>query len=394
MIRREKYINEIKEFYDSDLVKVITGIRRSGKSVILEEIRDEIALTSDNIIYLNFEKKVDLDKCASATELLNYVQANRKEDSKCYIFLDEIQEVENWRIAVRDLRLGNNSVFITGSNSKILSEDFRSLLSGRYIRLLVRPLVYKEIVELCKENEKEASIADYLIWGGFPLRFSFSSVNATKMYIEELMNTIVLNDIIMRYKIKKVLPFRKMVNFICRNNSRIFSARNVYNILNKEGEKISLNSIVKYLGYLKEAYIISEVPQYSSKAKKELDYYEKLYLTDVSFSSILVENGRFDIDHNLESIVYNELIYRGYSVKLFKNNDKEIDFHASKNGKAYYIQVAYSVVDENAYKREFSAFNGLPQDAMKILITNDDIDYSTSLVKHIKLKDFLLSIDL
>ena len=174
------------------------------------------------------------------------------------------------------------------------------------------------------------------------------------------------------------------------NNSRVYSARSIHKNIKAQCENISLNTVIKYLDYLKEAYIIDEIPQYSTKAKKELSYYGKIYNADVCFNSLKVSNNRYDIDHNLENIIYNELLYMGYNVKLYDNAGKEIDFIASKNNKTYLIQVAYSVVDEKAYNREFGAFADIDNTNQKIIITTDSIDFSTSTVKHIKLEDFLL----
>ncbi len=388
MILREKYLSKIRSFYESDLVKVITGIRRCGKSVILNQIMDEISKTTDNVIYLNFEKTSDFLKASDALTLVNYVNANRK-DGKCYIFLDEIQEVKDWQLAVKDLRLGNNSVFITGSNSKLLSSEILTSLSGRFVSFKIRPFVYSEIEEFLKQEGKVASINDYLIWGGFPGRFLYDSPDSQKAYLNDLEDTIVYNDLIRRYKIKKEVVFKKIVQFILTSNSSIVSARSIRKYICNECEEVSLNTVLKYIEYLKEAYIIDEVPQYSRKAKREMAYYYKIYDGDVSFSSLSVTNNRFDFDHNLENIVYSELLYRGYSVKVYDNNGKEIDFYAYKDGKEYYIQVAYSVVDDKAYKRELSAFSGIDSFSSKIVITTDEVDFSTSEVRHISLKDFL-----
>ena len=389
MIKREKYISQIRNFYDSDLVKVIVGIRRCGKSVILQSVMEEIKEKSDNIIYLNFEKTVDLMKASNAIELVEYVEKHKK-TGKCYIFLDEIQEVDDWQIAVKDLRLDSkNSIFITGSNSKLLSSEILSLLSGRFVSFRIRPFVYKEILEYCNQINRNITAMDYLIWGGFPARFNINDNESTKLYLEDLENTIVFNDLIKRYKIKKIVSFKKIVSYILMNNSRVYSSRSIHKNIKTQCENISLNTVIKYLEYLKDAYIIDEIPQYSTKAKKELSYYGKIYNADVCFNSLKVNNNRFDIDHNLENIVYHELLYMGYSVKLYDNNGKKIDFIATKDNKTYLIQVAYSVVDEKAYLREFGAFNDIDNSNQKILITNDDIDFSTSTVRHIKLEDFL-----
>lgn len=393
MIKRERYIEEIRDFYESDLVKVLVGIRRCGKSVILETIMEELSLKTDNIIYLNFEISSDFLKASTPQDLINYVNRNRK-TGKCYIFLDEVQEMNNWQVAIKDLRLQNNSIFITGSNSKLLSSEILTLLSGRFVSFRIRPFVYKEILEFHNLNGGNTTPTDYLIWGGFPGRLEASNTRSTKAYLTGLEDTIVINDLIQRYRIKKTVSFKKLVNFILRSNSRIASARSIHKSIKAECEDITLSTVIKYLEYLKEAYIIDVIPQYSTKTKKELSYYGKIYNSDVAFNSLRVEENRYDIDHNLENIVYNELLYMGYSLKVFNNNGKEIDFIATKENKTYLIQVAYSVVDKKAYDREFSAFASLDNTNQKIIITNDEIDFSTSTVRHIQFKDFLLIEDL
>lgn len=389
MIQREHYIEQVRPFYESDLIKIITGIRRCGKSVIMEQIIKEIAEKTDNIIYLNFEDKKVSANITNADRLISYIEENKK-DGKCYLFFDEIQTLDGWQDACKTLRLYNYSLFITGSNSKLLSGEFTKELSGRYVAFRIRPFIYKEIAEYCKELGKEVSVTDYLVWGGFPKRFEFNSSEAQSRYLNDLDDTIVVNDLIRRYKIRKESLFKSLVNFILRSNSRIFSASSIRDYIKQEHTSCSVNTIMKYLGYLEEAYIIESVKQYSPKTKKELSYYSKIYNADVCFNSIRCMNNRFDLTHNLENIVYNELIYMGYEVYVYNNNGKEIDFLATKGAKQYYVQVAYSVAEEKAYQREFNAFKNIDNLSQKIIITNDDIDYSTSVVKHIKLKDFLM----
>lgn len=389
MIIREKYLKEIRPFYDSDLVKIITGIRRCGKSVILKTIYEEINKNSSNIIYLDFEDAKDLKKAGTVELLLNYIDENKK-DGKCYVFLDEVQNIKDWALAVRTLRLYNNSVFISGSNSKLLSKEFATELSGRYVSFRIRPFVYKEIVEYSNEIGRSFSTTDYLIWGGFPKRFDMENNESVIKYLEDLEDTIVIKDLIKRYKIKKPDLFRKFVNFVLRNNSRILSSRSIHKYLSGQGIECSSNTILGYMYYLKEAYVIEELPRYLTKAKRELNFNPKVYNSDVCFNSLKVDNRRYDLDHNLENIVYNELLYMGYELKVFNNNGKEIDFLAIKNGKTFLIQVAYSVVDEKAYNREFGAFADLDNTNQKVLITNDVVDYSSSTVRHIKLEDFLM----
>ncbi len=389
MIYREHYISKIREFYDSDLIKIITGIRRSGKSVILEQVKDEIKNKTDNIISLNFEDKRILNTIKDGDSLIAYVEQNRKR-GKCYVFLDEVQMLDDWQNACKTLRLYDMSVFITGSNSKLLSKEFTKELSGRYVAFRIRPFIYKEILEYTKELKKECSITDYLIWGGFPKRFEFNTSEATIRYLNDLDDTIVINDLINRYHIKKEKLFKDLVNFILKSNGRIISAKSIHKYIKNNHETCSINTIIKYLNYLEEAYIIETIKQYSTKAKKELAYYFKIYNTDVALNSIRCIDNRYDLTHNLENIIYNELVYMGYNVTVYNNNGREIDFLAQKDNKKYYIQVAYSVAEDKTYEREFSAFSNIDNLSQKIIITNDDIDYSTSAVKHIKLKDFLL----
>lgn len=389
MISREKYIAPIREFYNSDLIKIITGIRRCGKSVVLEQIKKEISEYTDNIIYLNFEDKRVYNIINNADDLINYVEKNKK-PGLCYCFFDEIQVLDDWNIACKTLRLNNNSIFITGSNSKLLSKEFTKELSGRYISFQIRPFVYKEILEYTKELNKECSILDYIIWGGFPKRFEFNGEEAQRLYLNDLDETIVINDLINRYKIRKVSLFKSIVNYILRSNSRIYSATSIKDYIKKEHSECSVNTVMKYLGYLEEAYIIESIKQYSTKTKKELAFYQKVYNEDVSFNSLRCLDNRYDLTHNLENIVFNELKYMGYSLYVYDNNGKEIDFLAQKDNKKYLIQVAYSIIEEKAYKRELGAFANMDNLTQKIIITNDDIDYSTSTVRHIKLKEFLL----
>ncbi len=390
MIVREHYLKQIRDFYDSDLIKIIVGVRRCGKSIILEQIMEEISKKTDNIIHLNFEDDLVISNIYDSEKLIKYVEDNRK-NGKCYIFLDEIHEVKDWEKAVKTLRLHNNSVFITGSNSKILSKEYTDAFSGRYVSFRIRPFVYKEIVEYSKELNKEFSISDYLVWGGFPKRFEFQ-YDAMITYLKEINESIIIKDLMLEFNIKNKELFKRIVNYVLISNSRVFSSRSIEGYLKNEHIKCSVNTIIKYLSYLEKAYVINRIKPYSSKAKSELHYYFKIYNEDVSFNSLRIFNNRYDLTHNMENIVYNELIYMGYKLKVMSKgeNDKEIDFIASKDGKEFYIQVAYSVENDKTYDREFGAFASIDNTHKKIIITNDDLDYSTSAVIHIKLKDFLV----
>ena len=393
MIVREHYLRQIRPFYDSNLIKVITGIRRCGKSVIMEQVEAELRRLGKRTLKLNFEQRAVSSVIQTADDLIRTITAHTSNE-KLYVFLDEVQFVKDWNIACRSLRLENISLFVTGSNSKLLSKEFTKELSGRYVAFRIRPFVYKELVEYANQFSKNYSISDYLIYGGFPQVIEFNTKEAIVRYLNDLDDTIVINDILNRYKIRKDELFRRLVNFVLLSNARIFSASLVQKFLKGQGLFCSLNTILKYLGYLQEAYVISPIQQFSTKAKRELKYYQKIYDEDVAFNSIRQTDGHWDITHNLENIVFNELLYRGYALSVFRTDSAEIDFLAEKNNRQYLIQVAYSVAEETTYKREFALFNKLDQSRQKILITNDDFDFSTSTVRHLQLKDFLLCEDL
>lgn len=393
MIVREHYLRQIRPFYDSNLIKVITGIRRCGKSVIMEQVEAELRRLGKRTLKLNFEQRAVSSVIQTADDLIRTITAHTSNE-KLYVFLDEVQFVKDWNIACRSLRLENISLFVTGSNSKLLSKEFTKELSGRYVAFRIRPFVYKELVEYANQFSKNYSISDYLIYGGFPQVIEFNTKEAIVRYLNDLDDTIVINDILNRYKIRKDELFRRLVNFVLLSNARIFSASSVQKFLKGQGLFCSLNTILKYLGYLQEAYVISPIQQFSTKAKRELKYYQKIYDEDVAFNSIRQTDGHWDITHNLENIVFNELLYRGYALSVFRTDSAEIDFLAEKNNRQYLIQVAYSVAEETTYKREFALFNKLDQSRQKILITDDDFDFSTSTVRHLQLKDFLLCEDL
>ena len=393
MIKRERYIQEIRPFYKSDLIKIITGVRRAGKSVVLDQIIKEILAETDNVIYLNFEDKRVSANISNSDGLIKYVE-NKRKQGKCFLFFDEIQVLDGWQEACRTLRLDDNSLFITGSNSKLLSSEFTKELSGRYVAFRIRPFIYKEIVEYATQLHKEVSILDYLIWGGFPKRIEFDGQEAQRRYLNDLDDTIIINDLVNRYHIRKINLFKYLVNFILRSNSRIFSAKSIHDYVKQEHHVGSVNTIMKFLGYLEEAYVIETVKQYSTRTKRELAFFTKIYNADVALNSIRCMDNRYDLTHNLENIIYNELLYMGYDIYVYNNKGKEIDFLAQKGNRKYFVQVAYSVAEDRTYERELAAFRDMDNLSQKVLITTDDFDYSTSTIRHIKLKDFLLMNDL
>ena len=394
MILRERYLSKIRPFYESDLIKVITGIRRCGKSVIKDQIAQELQNQGKFVLSLDFEKRAVSSQITNADELIAYIEQHKHPQQKTFVFLDEIQNVQNWNIACRSLRLDNLSLFITGSNSKLLSGEFTQELSGRFVSFNIRPFVYKELMQYAKQLNKKRTINDYLIWGGFPKTVEFDSEETIRAYLYDLDEQIIFNDIIRRYNIRKNELFRRMVSYILISNARIFSANSILKYLKGQGLTASINTVMKYLHYLEEAYIIRTIAYYSTKSKRELSFFVKIYNEDVAFNTIRQIGRKYDITHNLENIAFNELVYMGYTLSVYRKDNQEIDFLCEKNGKEYWLQVAYSIVDEQTYNREFALFNELNQSKKKIIISNDDMDFSTSTVTHIPLNKFLLMNDL
>ena len=388
MIIREHYISQIRPFYESDLIKIITGIRRCGKSVILRQVMKEMEDMGKRCLFLDFDLRPTRKEIPDADALISYVKERLKDD-KLYVFLDEIQNIPLWNEAVRTLRLYNASIFITGSNSKLLSKEFTKELSGRYVSFRIKPFVYREAKEYADQIGREFTISDYLVWGGFPAAIGQPDIESLKRYLNDLNSTIIYNDLENRYGIRKRDIFERIVDFILISNARIFSAKSIADFMKSQNVSISVPTIIKYLGYLKEAYVIDEVSLYSPKAKSKLNYYCKLYDEDVSMNSIRISGNRYDLTHNMENIVLNELIFMGYEISVYSHRNREIDFRAVRDGKVYLVQVAYSVAEDKAYDREFSAFSDIDNTMKKIIITNDDVDYSTSTVFHYRLRDFL-----
>lgn len=389
MIIREHYLKQIRPFYESDLIKIITGIRRCGKSVILKQVLNELEAAGKKCLFLDFDQRPVRANIPDADALISYVNAYLSKE-KLYVFLDEVQNVEGWNEAARTLRLYNASLFITGSNSKLLSREFTKELSGRYVSFRIRPFVYREAKEYADQLGRRFELIDYLVWGGFPAALELQDEESMRRYLNDLNNTIIYNDLENRYNIRKKDVFERIADYTLVSNARIFSAKSISDYMKGQNISISVPTVIKYLGYLKEAYVIEGIPLYSPKAKAKLNYYYKLYDEDVSLNSIRISGSRYDLTHNLENIVLNELLYLGYEVSVYSNKSREIDFRAVRDGKQYLVQVAYSVAEDKAYDREFSAFAGIDNTVKKIIITNDDIDYSTSTVYHYKLRDFLL----
>ena len=396
MLLREDYLSKIREFYDLDIIKILIGIRRCGKSVLLKQIIDEIKNTVDDnhIIYINFED-VTYAYIKNYLDLNDYVNEKIVDDKKYYLFFDEIQMVDDWEKAINSFKATLNvSIFITGSNSKLLSGEFATLLSGRYVSFKVFPFSFKEVIDLKKLTDIrdiEDAFNDYILWGGLPQRFDFGSKDAMISYLSDVFNSIVLKDIIKRNNIKNIDLFERVMEYLVTNPSQSFSPANMMNEFSKENIPVSSKTIYECLDYATSAMLMEKISAYDIRGKKILSRKDKYYLTDLGLGQILNTNKKAQYGAYLENIVYNELRYRGYEVSIGNNDGREIDFIATKHNIKEYYQVAYTLADENTERREFSAFDNINDNYPKYVISIDKLDYSQNGIIHKSIIDWLLN---
>ena len=396
MLIREKYLSRIRSFYHTEsLIKIIYGMRRSGKSVILKQIMNEImksGISEDNIIYINFES-LKYDFIKNAKDLYNYIESLKVNKNKYYVFLDEIQKVEEFEIGINSLRITDNySIFITGSNSRMTLLELSTDLSGRYVSFRINPLTFKEVVQLTntKKKDYENLLYDIFKWGGLPQRFLFTNDEDKLNYLSSVYDSIILKDIVERLGIKDIASFNKVLQYMLDTETREFSRDNVIEYLKREYHEIANDTLYNYLEAFSTTFIMNKVYRYDVHGKNILKTLNKFYANDLGIKQIKTNNEEINYSVALENIVYNDLIGKGYKVFIGKTKKGEIDFIASKNNKFKYIQVCFDLSDESTRIREFSAFDDI-DDNNKYIITLTKKDYSTNDVKQINIFDFLMN---
>ncbi len=397
MIKREIYLEKIRNFYDSELIKVIMGIRRCGKSVLLMQIIEELkekGIKEDHIIYINFED-YDFIEYTDPKKFNELIKSKIKDEKKYYLFFDEIQSVIDFEKVVNSFRATMNvSIFITGSNSKLLSGEFATYLTGRIISIKMMPFTYSEFLELKKskhEEINEKTFSEYVEWGGMPLIYNTNNEIERKMYLRDLYSAIILKDIVERRKIKDINLLNKIVQFMMENIGGIISSNSIAGYLKNDKVNTTVDTVMNYVEYITSSSIFSKVNRYDIRGKNVMATLEKYYVTDLGLLNLKKSPIEKKIGGRLENIVYNELISRGYEVYIGKTDKGEIDFVIDKFGERIYIQVADYLSSDEVMKREFGAFNDVNDNFPKYVITMDKIDYSQNGIIHLNIEDFLLN---
>ena len=400
MIIREKYLSKIRPFYNVDLIKVITGIRRCGKSVILTQIMDELkdnGIKEEQIIYINFELK-NYSNIKNDDDLYVYIKEKINKDIKYYLFFDEIQNVLYWEKAINSFKAEYKdkvSIFITGSNSDLLSGELATHLAGRYVSFKVFPFTFKEVCELKGKKNKdiyelEKDFNEYIKWGGLPQRFILTSEEQIKTYLMDVYDSIVVKDIIDRFGIKDLDLFNRIVEYIVTTPSQIFSVENLVKYFMADDRGVTKNTLYNYLEYMVLAMLINKAERYDIRGKRILNGKYKYYLTDLGLGQVMNTNKRPQMGAYLENIVYNELLSRGYDVKVGSLENSKIDFIATRFDEKIYIQVTFILADESVIKREFGAFAGIDDNYPKYVISTDKFNMSQNGIIHMNIIDWLL----
>lgn len=399
MIKRERYIQRIRPFIDKDVVKVLTGIRRSGKSVMLELIKDELGkngVREEQFISLNFESLANAKFCTA--EVL-YEELGKRIDKikdKAYIFLDEIQEVADWEKCINSMRVDYNcDIYITGSNAKLLSGELATYLGGRYVEFVIYPFSFGEYLESRKQSEDDISISEefkaYIDFGGMPFLINLNKDREASMqYLRDVYNSVILKDVVKRNNIRDVEVLERIITFVMANVGHTFSARSVSNYLKSENRKVAAETVLNYIKACQDAYLFYRFNREDLAGKKILTINEKYYIADHGLREAVYGSNTRDMDQLLENIVCMELLCRGYNVTIGKAGEKEIDFIAEKEGDKLYIQVAYLLPTEDTIKREFGVYESIKDNYPKYVLSMDEFDMSRNGIKHFNVRDFLL----
>ena len=399
MIKREMYMSRIRPFIGSELIKVVTGIRRSGKSVMLELVKQELiesGVSTDNFISFNFEDMNYAALC-NAKALHDEITARAKSiQGKIYLFFDEIQEVTDWEKCINSLRVSIDcDIYITGSNAKLLSGELATYLAGRYVEFVIYPFSFAEFIDMYKSVISQDSIQQcfqkYLIYGGMPYlgKLQYAEEPA-RQYLCDVFNSVQLKDIIKRNNVRDVDLLERIMAYIMANVGATFSASSLSKFLKNERRNVAPETILNYIKYCSDAYLFYQVKRQDLKGKQIISTNEKCYIADHGIREAVYGGNMRDINLILENIVYMEALRRGYTVTVGKAGDKEIDFVCEKQGDKIYIQVTYLLASEETIQREFGVYESIRDNYPKYVVSLDEFDMSRDGIKHKNIRDFLL----
>ena len=398
MIKREIYMQRIRPFMNTDLIKVFTGIRRAGKSVMLELVKNELkeaGINEENFLCVNFEQFSNSQYLDVQSLYKKIVDFQKNAKGKIYLFFDEIQEVDGWEKCVNSCRIDFDcDIYITGSNAKLLSGELATYLAGRYVEFVIYPFSFAEFFEMNRLKnpnvDKNSCFMQFLKSGGMPFLSNFPDDDSAKsQYLIDIYNSVVLKDVVKRNNIRDVDTLERIVAYAFSNIGHIFSATSLSKYFKSENRKISHDTILNYLKFCSDAFLFYKINRYDLEGKKIVTVNEKYYCADHGLREALFGKNIQNINQVLENIVCLELLRRNYKVYVGKKGDLEIDFIAEKQGKKIYVQVAYLLASEETVKREFSVYNSVKDSYPKYVVSMDELDFSQNGIIHKNIKDFL-----
>ena len=388
-------MSKIRPFMNQPIIKVLTGIRRSGKSVMLELIQKELigqGINQEFFISINLEnKKNPFD--ITIEGIYEYVKTKVTEiNQKVYLFFDEIQELDGWETMINATMIDFDAdIYITGANAKLLSGELATYLAGRFVEVKIYPFSYKEILNFFPQKNKSEVFQLYLIRGGMPFLYQFPMDDRSAMqYLSDIYDSIILKDIATRNKVRDIELLKRMIQFFIANIGNTFSASNISKYLKNELRSVSTETIYNYIDYCKAACFLHLVQREDLMGKKLLQFHEKIYIADHGIREAVFGNNMRDINQTLENIVYMELLGRGYDVHIGKNGNNEVDFVALIGNSRIYIQVSYLLASDETVEREFSVLESIPDNYPKYVVSMDEIDRGRNGIKHMNIRDFLL----
>lgn len=399
MISREIYMKRIRPFINTELIKVFTGIRRSGKSVMLELVKNELkksGVSDKNFLCINFEQFSNSELLDAKILHKRIVEFQKSADGKIYLFFDEIQEVDGWEKCINSCRVDFDcDIYITGSNAKLLSGELATYLAGRYVEFVIYPFSFAEFLDMNRQKnsqiDKSACFTAFLKTGGMPFLANFLGDDSAKnQYLMDIYNSVVLKDVVKRNNIRNVDTLERIIAYAFSNIGHIFSATSLSKYFKSEKRNISHDTILNYLKFCADAFLIYKISRYDLEGKKVLTVNEKYYCADHGLREAVFGKNTQNIDQILENIVCLELLRRNFKVFVGKKDESEIDFIAERNGVKIYVQVAYLLASEETVRREFSVYDSIKDNFPKYVVSMDEFDFSRNGIIHRNIRDFLL----